>query len=80
MHPQEEQERMNSAAYSKQAESLAGLMRWRTGRKAGRTIYAQRMPHATDDDILIGMMDSPEIARLVVADHNSQLESASMRL
>jgi hypothetical protein len=32
---------------------------WRVGRKVGRTIY-------NDDDILIGVMDTPELAQLVV--------------
>lgn len=34
-------------------------MSWRVGKKVGRTIY--------DGDVLIGMMDTPELAALVVA-------------
>lgn len=41
---------------------------WRVGRKVGRTIYAQ-----SDDDldgVLIGVMDTDDLAARVVADHN----------
>jgi hypothetical protein len=43
---------------------------WRTGRKVGRTIYVQVGPQASDDDPLIGMMDSPVLADMVVSAHN----------
>jgi hypothetical protein len=46
-------------------------MKWRTGRKVGRTIYAQAWPDARDTDVLIGMMDSPALARQAVEDHNA---------
>lgn len=40
--------------------------RWRTGRKVGRTIYLQVGPEPSDDDVLIGVMDTPELAALAV--------------
>ena len=46
------------------------VLRWRTGRKVGRTIYAQSGPEASDEDVLIGMMDTPELAAAAVAAHN----------
>lgn len=48
--------------------------KWRCGRKVGRTIYAQLGSEPSDDDVLIGMMDSPEIAAEVVDSHNSYRE------
>ena len=39
---------------------------WRVGRKVGRTIYRQTGEEPSDDDILIGIMDTPEWAELVV--------------
>ena len=35
---------------------------WRTGRHVGRTIYAQYGPEPSDEDQLIGVMDSPALA------------------
>ncbi|MCA1673038.1 MAG: hypothetical protein LC799_12855 [Actinobacteria bacterium] len=42
------------------------MSRWRTGRKVGRTIYLQQGDEPSDDDQLIGLMDTPELARQVV--------------
>lgn len=39
---------------------------WRVGRKVGRTVYRQRGPDPADGDELIGLMDTPELAALVV--------------
>jgi hypothetical protein len=39
---------------------------WRTGRKVGRTIYFQRGPEPSDDDPLVGVMDTPALAEAVV--------------
>lgn len=39
---------------------------YRTGRKVGRTIYAQCGPEPSDRDQLIGLMDSPELAAFAV--------------
>lgn len=36
--------------------------RWRTGRKVGRTIYAQLGDEPSDADALIGVMDTRELA------------------
>lgn len=41
--------------------------RWRTGRKVGRTIYIQTGDEPSDDDTLIGVMDTPQLAAYVVA-------------
>lgn len=47
---------------------------WRTGRHVGRTIYAQAGPEPSrDDDVLIGVMDTPELAEDAVAAHNALL-------
>lgn len=43
---------------------------WRVGRKVGRTIYAQHGPEPSDDDRLIGMLDTPELAAEAVHCHN----------
>jgi hypothetical protein len=49
-------------------------LRWRTGRKVGRTIYAVVGEQPSDDDKLIGLMDTAEIADEVVRAHNACLE------
>lgn len=48
-----------------------GTGRWRTGRKVGRTIYSMigRLPH--DDDVLIGVMDTAELAQEAVDSYNA---------
>lgn len=43
---------------------------WRPGRKVGRTIYAMVGPYPSDDDVLIGVMDTPELAEYAVDAHN----------
>ena len=47
--------------------------RWRVGRKVGRTIYAQMADAPRDDDPLIGVMDTPALARAAVDAHNSAM-------
>ena len=47
--------------------------RWRTGRKVGRTIYRQVGEEPSDDDRLIGVMDTPELAALVVEAVNQEI-------
>lgn len=42
------------------------MIRYRAGRKVGRTVYAQAYDEPTDADVLIGLMDTPELAALVV--------------
>lgn len=44
---------------------------WRVGRRVGRTVYAMYGEKPSDDDPLIGMMDTPELAQAVVAAHNA---------
>lgn len=39
---------------------------WRTGRKVGRTIYEQVGTEPSDADQLIGVMDTPDLARRAV--------------
>lgn len=56
---------------------------WRIGRKVGRTIYAQvgrtiyaqvgSMP--SDDDVMIGAVDTPRLAAAAVKAHNHNLLS-----
>jgi hypothetical protein len=43
---------------------------WRTGRKVGRTIYQQVRPEPSDDDVLIGVMDTPAQAAEAVHARN----------
>ena len=61
----------DSAAPS--VDDLVGIVppnRMRVGRKVGRTIYEQYGPEPTDDDPLIGVMDTPELAAEVVKSVN----------
>ena len=46
---------------------------WRTGRRVLRTVYAQGGAEASLDDVLIGVMDSPELAAEACAGHNERL-------
>jgi hypothetical protein len=47
---------------------------WRTGRKVGRTIYAQVGHEPSDDDTLIGVMDTRELADEATRAHNLTLQ------
>lgn len=58
---------------------LIGL-RWRTGRKLGRTVYAMIFGEPCSADVLIGMMDSAALAHRVVTDHNDLLMTGSRGL
>ena len=49
---------------------------WRTGRRVGRTIYAQVGNEVSSRDVLIGMLDTPELAAEVCAAHNARLATA----
>ena len=49
-------------------------LRWRTGRKIGRTIYAMPGDGPTDHDVLIGLMDTRALAEEAVNAHNAQAE------
>lgn len=46
---------------------------WRVGRSVGRTIYATRGPAASKNDVLIGVMDTPYLAREAVDCHNRRI-------
>lgn len=46
---------------------------WRTGRKVGRTIYAQVGEQPSDEDVLIGVMDTPRLAEEAANAHNAAL-------
>lgn len=48
---------------------------WRTGRKVGRTVYAVVGLEPSDSDVLIGVMDTPSLAREAVDAHNERLRS-----
>jgi len=43
---------------------------WRTGRHLGRTIYARLGPEASDEDPVLGMMDTAELAEEACSAHN----------
>lgn len=53
-------------------------LRWRVGRKVGRTIYAQLGDMPSDDDPLIGVMDSCPLATAAVDGHNGEYLEAFM--
>ena len=44
---------------------------WRVGRTVGRTIYRQVGPDASDEDVLIGVMVTPQLAYEVVTARNA---------
>ena len=46
---------------------------WRTGRRVGRTIYARYGDDDASTDVLIGVMDTPELAAEAVLAHNALL-------
>jgi hypothetical protein len=46
---------------------------WRVGRKVGRTIYVQFGIEPSDDDVLIGVMDTPWLAAEAINAHNAVL-------
>lgn len=46
---------------------------WRVGRKVGRTIYAKVSDDPSDSDVLIGVMDFPDLAVAAVEAHNKAL-------
>lgn len=52
---------------------------WRTGRHQGRAVYAQLGDAASRSDLLIGVMDSPELAAEACSAHNERLKVAGER-
>jgi hypothetical protein len=59
---------------------LAQRATWRVGRKVGRTIYAQILSEPSDGDVLIGVMDTRELAVLAVQSHNRYLQEQPDKL
>lgn len=49
-------------------------LRWRVGQPVGRTIYAVVGAEPSDDDVLIGMMDTAELAGEACTAHNVRWE------
>lgn len=45
-------------------------MRWRVGRRVGRTVYAVPWEDDNDEGWLIGLMDTPALATAAVYAHN----------
>lgn len=55
------------------SDPLVLTLPWRTGRRVGRTVYAQFSKDPAGTDVLIGVMDTPELADEAVASHNAVL-------
>jgi hypothetical protein len=53
-------------------------LRLRTGRKVGRTLYFQLGPEPTDEDALLGMMDSASVAQEIVRRWNQAQDTADI--
>ena len=51
--------------------------RMRTGRSVGRTIYLQRTDDPSRADLLIGMVDTPALADLIVRAVNRLVDEES---
>lgn len=52
----------------------AGALLWRVGRRLRRTLYAMPGDQPADHDLFLGIMDTPGLAALVVAEHNTARE------
>jgi len=50
--------------------------KWRVGRKVGRTVYAQVGDEPSDNDLLIGVFDTKELAQAAVDAHNKLRKTA----
>lgn len=50
------------------------LLRWRVGRKLGRTVYVMKGSDPSDEDEFIGVMDTTLLAKHVVEAHNYVLD------
>jgi hypothetical protein len=57
-----------------EAPTVPAWLPWRTERKLGRTIYAQVGYEPSEDDVLIGMMDTAELANEAIVTHNFVLK------
>jgi hypothetical protein len=53
--------------YDVAAGPAVPIVCYRTGRKLGRTVYAQLGREPADSDPFLGLMETPELAGLVVA-------------
>lgn len=49
-------------------------MRLRVGRHLGRTIYIQPADQPTDDDVVVGMVDTASLAELIVRTVNERYD------
>jgi hypothetical protein len=54
-------------------EELILSLKWRAGRKVGRTVYAQLGAASDDRDPMIGVMDTAAFAAHIVKLHNERL-------
>ncbi len=52
--------------------------RLRTGRRVGQTLYLQTGPEPADTDLLIGLLDTPDLAALVVAAVNADDDARAL--
>lgn len=64
--------RAPSAAWLRPGEMLGRP--WRLGRHLGRTVYVQVGPEPSNDDVLLGLMETETLARHVVDLHNQALD------
>jgi hypothetical protein len=65
-----------TALLAKTGGAMSGTPKFRTGRKVGRTVYI-----GSDDDpdgVLVGLLDTPELARLFCEAVNSYIGSRSL--
>jgi len=51
---------------------------WRVGRKVGRTVYAQIGDEPNDNDFLIGVFDTRELATEAVLTHNASISNLTL--
>lgn len=60
-------------------EPRQAMWPWRMGQSVGRTLYACPPDSSyRDGEVLIGMVDSPELAEHVVEIHNQWLEARQL--
>jgi hypothetical protein len=61
---------MSKFAYEHDHGNLLDV-KWRVGRTLGRTVYAMVEGQASKDDVLLGWMETKELANAVVSLHNA---------
>ena len=67
-----------AVSYDDDPEATAVLFdvkAFRTGRKLGRTVYAMASVVPSDEDVLVGVMETPYMASVVVDLLNLRLET-----